>query len=313
MKNKLGRAFAPASVSNVAVGFDLLGFSFEGVGDEVEVEWNPAGKNGITVKSITSKEFDVSKIPKDPAKNTAAVSLQALMGTQKLKGEVQIKIKKGIPLASGMGGSAASAVAAVVAMNSLINDKCDFKELLQFALEGEKVASGGIHLDNVLPCLRGGMNFVASHDHLVKIKVPKQLLCVLVHPSIEIETKQARGILSKQVPLELFVQQSGYLGGFLSALATSDWDLMRGTLKDVVIEPQRKKLIAGFDDAQRAALESGALGFSISGSGPTVFALTNRAETAEKIKKVVLKAFQSHKLSCESWIAPVESPGAHAI
>jgi homoserine kinase len=313
MKSKKAKAFAPASVSNVAVGFDLLGFSFEGVGDEVELEWNPSGKNGVTVTAITSKEFDVSKIPKAASKNTAAVAVQAMMNNQKLKGEVQIKIKKGIPLASGMGGSAASAVAAVVAMNSLLEDKCDFKELLHFALEGEKIASGGVHLDNVLPCLRGGMNLVASHDHLVQIKVPKQLLCVLVHPSIEIETKKARGILSKQVPLELFVKQAGYLGGFLSALATSDWDLMKGTLKDVIIEPQRKKLIAGFDEAQKAALEYGALGFSISGSGPTVFALTNKSETAEKIKKSILKVFQGHKLTCESWIAPVESPGAHTL
>ena len=307
------KAFAPASVSNVAVGFDLLGFSVSGVGDEVEIEWDEYGSNEITVTEITSKSFDSSRIPKDSSKNTAAVSVRALMNYLNIKGEVRIKISKGIPLSSGMGGSAASAVAAVGAMNSLVQKKCEFKQLLDFSLEGEKIASGGIHLDNVLPSLRGGLNFVASSDHLIQIKVPKELLCVLVHPSIEIETKQARGMLNKHVPLELFVQQSGFLGGFLSALGTSDWDLMKGTLKDVVIEPQRKKLILGFDEAQKSARESGAIGFSISGSGPSVFALTNNSKIAQAIAASVTRVFEAKKLKSTSWISSVDSPGARVL
>jgi homoserine kinase len=313
---KRAKAFAPASIGNVAVGFDLLGFSFSGAGDVVELEWDETDKNGgVEVLEIKPriKNFDTSKIPKDSLRNTSAVAAQALLNSLNLPGRVRMKIEKGIPLSSGMGGSAASAVAAVVALNSLLEKPASWREQLTWALEGERVASGSTHLDNVLPCLRGGLNLIAAPGQYVQYKVSDQLLCVLVHPEIEVQTRFARSVLSETIPLKLHVEQAGYLAGFLTAVQNSDWALLSATLKDVVIEPQRQKLIPGFGDAKAAALRSGALGFSISGSGPTVFAMTNEKPLAENIVKAVQEVFEKNKIESQAWIANVNAEGAKVL
>ncbi|MEQ1878158.1 MAG: homoserine kinase, partial [Bdellovibrionia bacterium] len=268
MKARTAKAFAPASVANVAVGFDILGFSFQGAGDTVELTWDPASKeHGVIVEEIGGSMLGAAKIPKDSLRNTAAVSVQAMLNGLDLPGTVKMKIEKGIPLSSGMGGSAASAVASVVALNSLLETKLDWLKLLEFALEGERVASGSTHLDNVLPCLRGGLNLVAAPGQYVKCPVPTDLYCALVHPEIEIQTRFARSVLSEQTTLKQHIQQSAYLAGFLMGCTQNDWGLLKATLNDVIIEPQRMKLIPGFAAAKDAALKAGALGFSISGSG----------------------------------------------
>ena len=316
MSNKTARAFAPASVANVAVGFDILGFSFAGCGDTVEVEWSPGESvHGVTVTEIRDGPFGsgAGKIPKDSLRNTAAVSVQAMLNKLALKGAVRLKIEKGIPLSSGMGGSAASAVASVVAINALLERHLDWIELLDFALEGEKVASGGMHLDNVLPCLRGGLNLVAAPGQYVKWKVPNELYCALVHPDIEIQTRFARSLLSENTTLKLHVEQSGYLGGFLAGLALPDWDMIKATLHDVIVEPQRSQLIPGFNQAKESALKAGALGFSISGSGPTVFALARGRAAAEKSSEAIRRALTAAGLSSHSWVAPVEAEGARIL
>lgn len=311
---KRARAFAPASVANVAVGFDILGFSFAGAGDLVEVEWNAAGTSGIEVAQVRSPYAGAAgKIPKDSLRNTAAVSLQAMINGLSLEGSFKLNIDKGIPLSSGMGGSAASAVAAVVALNACLPAPRPWSELLGYALEGERVASGSTHLDNVLPCLRGGFNLVAAPGHYAQIPVPAELHCALVHPELEIQTRYARSVLSETTTLALHVKQSAYLGGFIAGLWTSNWDLLKATLHDVIVEPQRQKLIPSFAEAKTAALRAGALGFSISGSGPTVFALTRGAEDAEAVRKAVHDTFTRAGLPSQSWAAPVQAGGAKAV
>jgi homoserine kinase len=180
-------------------------------------------------------------------------------------------------------------------------------------MDGECVASGSMHLDNVLPSLRGGLNLVAAPGQYVKCDVPSELYCALVHPEIEVQTRFARSLLSEQTTLKLHVQQSAYLGGFLASCWQSDWELMKATLHDVIIEPQRMKLIPGFSDAKEAALEAGALGFSISGSGPTVFALCRGKAIAEKTGEAIRKVFTKSTLKSQVWVSKVESEGAHSL
>ncbi|HEX4925719.1 MAG TPA: homoserine kinase, partial [Bdellovibrionales bacterium] len=228
---KRAKAFAPASVANVAVGFDILGFSFVGAGDTVELQWSEGGPAGVTVTGVRSPYGEAAKkIPVDSLRNTAAVSLQAMINGLGLEGEFRLSIDKGIPLSSGMGGSAASAVAAVVALNACLAKPRPWTEILAYALEGERVASGSTHLDNVLPCLRGGMNLVAAPGHYVQIPVPEDLHCALIHPELEIQTRYARSVLAETTPLAQHVKQSAYLGGFIAGLWTSDWELLRATL-----------------------------------------------------------------------------------
>jgi homoserine kinase len=313
---RTARAFAPASVANVAVGFDILGFSFAGVGDTVELTWDPSSsRSGVSVNEMRDGRpgLNAEKLPKDSLRNTSAVSAQAMMNALNLPGEVKLTLTKGIPLSSGMGGSASSAVASVVALNSLLDQKLDWPQLLEYALEGERVASGAVHYDNVLPSLRGGLNLMAAPGHFVKLTVPSDLYCALVHPEIEIQTRFARSLLSDTTSLKLHIQQSAYLGGFLAACFQSNWDLMKASLHDVIIEPQRMKLIPGFAQAKDAALKAGALGFSISGSGPTVFALCRGQVRAEKAAVAIRSAFEKAELKSESWIAPVEAEGAKLV
>lgn len=313
---RTAKAFAPASVANVAVGFDILGFSFASVGDTVELTWDPSStKSGVFVTDMKDGRpgLNAEKLPIDSLRNTSAVSAQAMMNALNLPGAISLKLIKGIPLSSGMGGSASSAVASVVALNSLLDKKIEWSQLLGYALEGERIASGAIHYDNVLPSLRGGLNLMAAPGHFVKFPVPAELFCALVHPEIEIQTRFARSLLSETTTLKLHTQQSAYLGGFLASCWQANWDLMKASLHDVIVEPQRMRLIPGFTQAKEAALKAGALGFSISGSGPTVFALCKGKATAEKVAVAIKGAFEKAELKSESWVAPVEAEGAKLV
>jgi homoserine kinase len=304
-------AFAPATVANVAVGFDILGFSMDRVGDKVTVTRDDTSK-GVSVDRITGV---VTEIPRDPSKNTAAVALEAFLREANPGFGLKVSIEKGIPLGSGMGGSAASAVGAVVAANALIETPFHPERLLEFALAGETVASGAAHADNIAPCLYGGLTLVLSLDPLkiVPIPTPAEMMCVLVHPHLKIETRHARSVLKPTILLSEHVRQSAHLAAFITACHRGDLDLFQRSMIDVLIEPQRAELIPGFHEAKNAAIEQGALGFSISGSGPSVFAWTASRNAAERVRMALLRVFESHKIGADSWTAPVMALGARIL
>ncbi len=315
MSTKKATAYAPATVANIAVGFDILGFALEVAGDHATAELSGSPED-ITLAEISGV---VTELPKDPQKNTATVAVRELWEnqakSQSLKQGVRISLKKGIPLSSGMGGSAASAVAAVVAANALLPKPLPREQLLEFALAGEAAASGSLHGDNVAPCLLGGLQLVVSLQPLrvATIPSPKGVHCVLVHPHLRIDTQHARSVLKPTLLLSQHVHQSANLGGFLAGCFTNNTDLLRASLIDLVIEPQRAELIPGFFEAKNAAITERAIGFSISGSGPSCFAWAESLEDAQQIHRAVTQAFASQNVAIDSWIAPLESPGARIV
>ena len=309
-------AFAPATVSNVAVGFDILGFAVEQVGDRVTV--STTEEPSVTVREITGAGGAAADpgIPSGPAHNTATVGLIALREDLKLSCGFEVSIGKGIALGSGMGGSAASAVAGLVAANSLLERPLDAEALLGYALLAEQAASAAVHPDNVAPCLFGGLILVTSVSPLryVRLPVPEQILTVLAHPHTRIDTRGARRLLRPEVPLADYVRQSARLAGFVAGCYTNDYELIGDCLRDVVIEPQRAALIPGFAEVKAAAIEAGALGASISGSGPTAFAWVTSAEAAERVRRAMVGAFLAHGASeADSWVSPVSARGARVV
>ena len=270
-------AFAPGSVANVAIGFDILGFSVDAVGDRVTL--HRRAEPGVVIKSITGV---VDDLPLEAAKNTAGQALLALAEFRGLDFGFEMRIQKGIPLASGLGGSAASAVAAVVAANAMLEEPLTRIELLKVAMEGEAVASGSRHADNISPSLFGGLVLTVGIDNprVKQIPVPEVIHAVIVHPHLQVSTKQARAILSRTVNMSDFVWQTANLAGFISGCYTNDLDLIKASLEDVIIEKQRQVLIPGFNEVRMAALDKGALGCSISGAGPTLFALCLERDAA---------------------------------
>jgi homoserine kinase len=299
-------AFAPATVANVGIGFDILGHTVQTLGDRVTARL--ASQPGIRITAITGV---VSRLPLEAERNTAGKAVMSLWEVQGGQGGVELQIEKGIPLSSGLGGSAASAVAAVVAANALLPNPADKMTLLKCAMHGEQVASGSVHVDNISPSLFGGLVLTVGVDNprIKQVPVPGGVRCVLVHPHLELETRAARGVLSANVTLSDFVWQSANLAGFISGCYSGDLDLIRDSFEDVVIERQRQALIPGFVDVRSAAMAKDALGCSISGAGPTVFAWCE-APRAEAIRVAMTAAFAAHGLRTDSWISMIEPPGA---
>ena len=309
-------AFAPATVANVAVGFDILGFAVEAVGDRVTV--TTTARRAVTLREVTGADgapFGPG-IPLDPARNTATVGLISLLEEQRPDFGFEVSITKGIALGSGLGGSASSAVASLVAANSLLARPLDAEALLPHALLGEQAASGAIHPDNVTPCLLGGLTLVTSLSpfRCVRLPVPRGILTVLVHPHVRVDTRAARALLLRQVPLADFVRQTAAVAGFVAGCYTDDLELIGESLRDHVVEPQRAGLIPAFAEVKAAALEAGAIGASISGSGPTVFAWATSPETAERVRRSMLRAFRQHAATeADSWVSPVSDLGARIV
>ncbi|MFM2287824.1 MAG: Homoserine kinase, partial [Pseudomonadota bacterium] len=302
-------AFAPASVANVAIGFDILGFSVGAIGDRATVR--RAARPGVTIKSIGGV---VSDLPLEPAKNTAGRALEAMLEALGLPFGFELELDKGIPLSSGLGGSAASAVAAVVAANAVLDAPCTLLELLKFAVQGELVASGSVHVDNIASSLYGGLVLTVGIDQprVKQIPVPPNVRAVVVHPHMFLSTRQARAILKGTVEMKDFVWQTANLAGFISGCYTNDLDMIREALEDVVIEPQRAALIPGFIDVRRAALSAGALGCSISGAGPTVFAWCLEPH-AIAVREALVVEFLHHGQKSDHWITAVEPVGARVV
>jgi homoserine kinase len=299
-------AFAPATVGNVGIGFDILGHTVQSVGDRVTARRHPGV--GVRIRAIRGI---VTALPLEAERNTAGKAVMSLWRTRQAPGGVELEIDKGIPLGSGLGGSAASAVAAVVAANALLDEPASLTELLKCAMHGEQVASGSIHVDNIAPSLYGGLVLTVGIDNprTKQIPVPASIRCVLVHPHMSISTREARDILSKTVTLSDFVWQTANLAGFISGCYSGDLDMIRDAFEDVVIEPQRAALIPGFKAVRGAAMQGGALGCSISGAGPTVFAWCEE-HRAPAVRDGMVAAFAAHNLASDHWITSIEPRGA---
>ncbi|HJZ81960.1 MAG TPA: homoserine kinase [Pyrinomonadaceae bacterium] len=309
-------AFAPATVANVAVGFDILGFAIESIGDEVTVSITSDQSVRVAPVRDLADFAAAPDVPLEADKNAATVGLIKLRQDLHLDFGFEVSLRKGIALGSGLGGSAASAVGGLVAANSLLETPLPKEALLQYALLGEEASSAAAHPDNIAPCLLGGMTLVLSMDpfRYVSLPVPKEILAVVVHPRIRVDTRHARHILKPDVPLADHVRQSARLGGFVAGCFQGDVEMIRRSFADVVIEPQRAPLIPGFAEVKAAALDQGALGASISGSGPSVFGLVTSDEAAARVRDAMVGAFKANGLNAlDSWISPVNQQGARII
>jgi homoserine kinase len=306
-RTRVARAFAPASVGNVGVGFDILGHSMAGAGDRAEVRMIDE-----PVVRIAAIDGAVTDLPRDPRRNTAGMALLALREALSLPHGFELILHKGIPLGSGMGGSAASCVAALVAANALLDRPLSRDALYPFALEGEAVASGSRHGDNLGSMLLGGL-VLATHDRLLRIPVPRDWHCALVHPHCVLETRRARAALVGDYALDAFVAQSANLALVLAGCFRGDAALVRDGLRDVLVEPRRAALVPGFARVKQAALDQRALGASISGGGPSVFGWYEDRKDAEAAAAAMQGAFASEGLQSDAFVAPVESPAAALI
>lgn len=302
-------AFAPASVGNVAIGFDILGFSVDALGDRITV--TRTRDRGVSIKAITGVP---EALPLEPEKNTAGRAVLAMREALSPDFGFEMTIEKGIPLGSGLGGSASSAVGAVVAANALLAKPFTKLELLKFAMQGEAVASGSLHVDNIAPSLFGGLVLTVGIDQprVKRIPVPSGVRAVIVHPHMFLSTKQARALLKGSVELSDFVWQTANLAGFISGCYTNDLDMIRASLEDVVIQPQRQALIPGFASVRAAAMTAGALGCSISGAGPTLFAWSP-GELAQQVCDAMVGEFAQHGIQVDRWITDIETSGARVV
>jgi len=310
MKKEI-KVFAPASVTNVSCGFDIMGFALNEPGDEIILRIT--NKPGIVISKITGED---GKLSLDPSENTAGISLNSLIKHLQFKKGIELEIHKKMAIGSGLGSSAASAVAAVFALNEILGNPLRRNELLPFALEGEKITSGGRpHADNVSACLLGGFVIVRSVNPIdvIKIKVPENLYCSVIHPHIEIHTSDTRKLLREQVLLSDAVQQWGNIAAFIAGLINKDSELIKRSMQDVIIEPVRSILIPGFYEIKNAALDAGALGCSISGSGPSIFALSDSKSTAKKAANAMRSVLDKIAISNDLFISKINKEGAKVL
>ncbi|GJM31744.1 MAG: homoserine kinase [Saprospiraceae bacterium] len=302
------KVFAPASVANVAVGYDILGFALEKPGDEVIVRFSD--QIGFRITEISGAN---GKLPLEVAKNTAGVAaLRLLEHLGKTDLGIEMQIHKKMPFGSGLGSSAASAAAGVFAVNELLGGPLTKLELLPFAVAGEQVADGAYHADNVGPSLLGGMLFIRNNDALDvhQLPVPEDLYAAVVYPEVEVLTKDAREVLSDTVSLKNHIEQTGNLGGLLIGFFECDYELIGRSLRDVIIEPQRAKLIPHFAEVKAAALKHGALGCSISGAGPSIFALCKGEVLANNIGAAMQQIFNNQQINNQLFVSPINRDGA---
>ncbi len=304
------KVFTPATVANVACGFDILGFALDRPGDEIIARF--AEMPGLRIAKITG---DGGKLPYDIAQNTAGfAALQLYSHLGETRG-IELEIHKKMPFGTGMGSSAASAVGGVVAVNELLGCPLSRLELLPFAVLGEQVADGAYHADNVAPCLLGGITLIRSNEDLDvhALPLPADLFATVVFPNIKILTKDARGVLKEHVTLKQMITQCGNLAGLIVGLMNADYDLIGRSLQDVVIEPQRAHLIPYFYEVKAAALHAGALGCSISGAGPSIFALSKGRRVAEQAGAAMQAIFQQAGIDSQLYLSPINPNGAMRI
>ena len=303
-------AFAPATVSNVACGFDVLGFALDTPGDEVTARLTGTG---VRIDDILG---DGGRLPRDAAKNTAGIAVLALLTTLGERRGVALTISKGLPLSSGLGGSAASAAAAVVAVDAVLGSRVSIETLITCALEGERLGAGSAHADNIAPALYGGLVLVRcpSPPDVVRLPVPAGLTAVVVHPHLEIETARARALIGDTVRLADAVRQWANLGALVDGLHRGDFSLISRSLEDFIAEPRRASLVPGLAVIKRAALDGGALGCSLSGSGPAIFALCANPEAARRVADAMTVAVRAEiGGDVQTYVSPIASQGARVL
>lgn len=301
------RVYAPATVANVACGFDIFGFAVNRPGDEVVL--TKKSTPGIVIKEITG---DDGRLPNEVSKNTAGIAiLKYLEFIGHPDQGFELSLHKDMPLGSGLGSSAASAVAGVFAANELMGKPLSQKDLLPFAMEGERVACGSAHADNVGPSLLGGFVVIRSYEPLdiIQLPTPNDLYASIVHPQIEVNTKDARRILEREITLGKTITQMGNVAGLVAGLLMSDYSLIGRSLVDVIVEPARSILIPQFQEVKTAALQAGALGCSISGSGPSLFALSKGEEIANQVAEAMSAAFGVVGIGSEAYVSPINQQG----
>jgi homoserine kinase len=302
------KIFAPGTIANVSCGFDILGLCLDSVGDK------------MIIRKTAKKEITISKIvgqilPLETKKNVAGVAALALLEKVDADYGFDIEIHKNIKPGSGIGSSAASAAGAVFGINKLLGEPFSLEELVAFAMEGEKLASGSAHADNVAPALLGGFTLIRSYNPLevIKINSPKELYATVIHPQIEIKTADSRSVLKQQVTLKLAVKQMGNLGGLISGLFTENYNLISNSLHDEIVEPNRSILIPGFDDVKKACLKAGALGSGISGSGPSIFALSKGEKIAKKVAENMSKVYEKIGIDYDIHVSKINQEGIKII
>lgn len=296
--------FAPATIANLGPGFDILGMAVKGWGDTVSAR---KIDSGIVISRI---EPDLD-LPTDPDENTAGIAAREVLKKLDNPGGVEIKLKKGLPLGSGLGSSAASAAAGAFAANYLYGSRLTKEDLILPATKAEEKVSG-FHADNTAPSLLGGAVLVRSTDPIdvVSIGTVENLTVVLVTPDMVVLTRNAREILPREVPLELLVRNAANAAAVTVGFARNDYRLLVRGLKDVVVEPVRSRLIRGFDEVKARALAAGADAVSISGSGPTLFAVTNQpSEEAQQIREAMVRAFKEFDISSKSIVTEMDLEG----
>ena len=298
------KIFSPATVANVSCGFDVLGFCLDSVGDEMVIR--KVEKKGIRITHISG--FD---LPYETEQNVAGVSALAMYNTLNLDFGFEIEIHKNIKPGSGIGSSAASAVGSVFGMNELLGRPFNKTQLTEFAIKGEALASKCEHADNLAPAIFGGFTLVKSINPLqiLEIPTPKELYATIIHPQIEIKTSEARAILPKEVNLQDAITQWANVGSLIHGLHTSDYNLLKESLHDVIVEPYRSKLIPHFNEVKKASLNAGALGCGISGSGPSIFSLCKGFENAKNVKVNIENIYKNTDINFEVHVSKINTEG----
>lgn len=302
------KVFAPASVANVACGYDVLGFALEQPGDEIIGRLSD--KPGLRITKITG---DKGKLPYEVEKNTASFAALRVLEHLGEKGiGMEMEIHKKMPFSSGLGSSSASAVAGAMIANELLDRPLSKKELLHFTVLAEQLADGSYHADNAAPSLLGGMILIRDNPSLDvhPIPVPDGLYVSVVHPQIKIRTQDARNILSDKVTLTQAVEQTGNIAALIVGMYNSDFDLIGRALNDVIIEPQRAQLIPNFYQVKEAALKAGVLGCSISGAGPSIFAFSTTQLIAERAGEAMQKVFFTNGIGNTLFVSTINQKGA---
>ena len=302
------KIFCPATIANISCGFDVLGLCLETIGDEMIIRKSDV--KGIKIIKIVGAD-----LPLETSKNVAGVAALALLEAIDYEFGFDIEIYKNIKAGSGIGSSAASAAGAVFGINELIGKPFTRKELVAFAMKGEAIASGSEHADNVAPAILGGITLVRSYTPLdiIKIESPSELYATVIHPQIELKTSEMRAVLQPMVSLKSAIVQWGNLGGLIAGFYTSDYELIGRSLHDEIVEPLRGPFIPKFDIIKKVALENGALGSGISGSGPSIFALSKGIETANRIAKAMSVVYDEMDLPYEIHVSKVNSEGVKII
>lgn len=297
---------APATLSNLNCGFDVMGLALQEPYDVIELEMTATGK--VNIEEIRGCDT----LSRDPEKNVVGAVLNAIILKTGGESGFRAVLDKGIRPGSGIGSSAASSAAAAFAANELLGGRFTLTELVQFAMEGERLASGAPHADNAAPAICGGITLIRSYEPLdiVQIHIPRELFCVVIHPETEIKTSVARGLLDSNLPLSTAVRQWGNLGGLVAGLYSEDYDLIGRSLVDYVAEPKRAGLIPRFSELKKSALASGALGAGISGSGPSVFALCRGEEAAAAVLQGMSEVMRSATIGFDAYLSPVSTTGA---